>query len=334
MVIFMDSTKTLFHRARRNRIHKQMRALLQETVLTSQDFVQPFFVVEGSNVREEIKSLPHVYRYSIDLLLSQVHKTLEAKIPAILLFARTPEEKKDASASYVREEDALLYRAVRAIKARFPEIVVWADVALDPFTDHGHDGIIDERGEVLNDETVEILCEMAGYLSDAGVDFVAPSDMMDGRVFAIRSYLDSLGHHRTGIVSYAAKYASCFYGPFRDALGSGLKKGDKKGYQLNPANVKEALLEAKLDEKEGADMLIVKPALCYLDVLNKISLDSRLPVGAYHVSGEYAMAYAAEEKGWLDAKDVLFESCLSIKRAGAGFIISYAANTLAPSLMS
>jgi porphobilinogen synthase len=317
-----------FYRARRNRLHPQTRALLQETVLTPQDFVQPLFVKEGKG-EEAIASLPNVYRHGIDSLLKQVHKALEAQIPAILLFACTPEEKKDPFASYAKEEDSLLYRAVSEVKKRFPEIVVWADVALDPFTDHGHDGIVNESGEVLNDETVEILCEMAGLLADAGVDSVAPSDMMDGRVAAIRSFLDKRGDYRTGIVSYAAKYASSFYGPFRDALGSGLKKGDKKGYQLNPANSREALLEAALDEEEGADLLIVKPALCYLDVLYRISEKARIPVGVYHVSGEYAMAYAAHEKGWLDAKQVLYESCLSLKRAGARFIISYAAQMLA-----
>lgn len=315
-------------RPRRNRKNQAIRSLTQETRLHPNNFVAPLFILEGNNRQEEIKSMPFVYRQSIDLLLNQVEKLLNKGVLAVDLFPVIPKEQKDAFGSESLNENNLLAKAVIALKTRFPELLVMVDIALDPFTDHGHDGLINDQGEILNDETVQALLNMSLILAEKGADIIAPSDMMDGRVSYLRKGLDKHGFKDVGILAYAAKYASSFYGPFRDALGSAPKFGDKKTYQMNPANAREALLEASLDEQEGADILLVKPALPYLDIISKLREKTNLPIAAYHVSGEYAMAVAAGQNGWVDTDKVLFESLLSIKRAGADFILTYAASRI------
>jgi porphobilinogen synthase len=315
----------MIRRPRRNRKSSALRTLTQETRLVPSDLIVPLFVIEGYKVREPISSMPGVNRYSIDYLVEEVKASYRLGIRAVLLFPVVPAERKDAKGTEGVRKGNLLQAAVRAIKSEVPEICVMTDVALDPYTDHGHDGIVSNSGEVLNDDTLEVLGEMALVHAEAGADVVAPSDMMDGRVLYIRDLLDKNGHQNVNILSYTAKYASALYGPFREALFSAPKFGDKKTYQMNPANVREALLEGALDEAEGADMLLVKPALPYLDVLTKIRERTTLPLGAYHVSGEYSMVMAAAEKGWLDANSVMYENILSIKRAGADYIFTYGA---------
>jgi porphobilinogen synthase len=270
--------------------------------------------------------MPGIYRYPLCHLLKEVESLVALGIPAVDLFTVVPSELKDPLGTEALNEKNLLCRAVRLIKSAFPELCVMVDVALDPFTDHGHDGVVDAAGQILNDETVQQLVGMSTLAAAAGADVIAPSDMMDGRVAAIRTGLDENGFQDCSILAYSAKYASAFYGPFRDALGSAPKFGDKKSYQLQSANVREALLEAELDVQEGADMLLVKPALAYLDIIYRLKETSNLPVGAYHVSGEYAMLLAAAEKGWIDADRALAESLIAIKRAGADFIFTYAAH--------
>lgn len=318
----------LIQRPRRLRRSESIRQLVEETHLLPHHLVSPLFVVEGTGKREPISSLPEVYRYSIDTLLHEIESLAKLGIRAIDLFPYIPKERKDSAGSESLREDNLLHQTIKAVKKEFPEICVMADVALDPYTDHGHDGIIDENGVVLNDTTVETLAAMSLRLAETGVDVIAPSDMMDGRVGAIRRTLDQAGFSEVAILSYAAKYASALYGPFRDALHSAPSFGDKKSYQMNPANIREALREARLDEEEGADILMVKPALSYLDVITKIRADTTLPIAAYHVSGEYAMVMAAHEKGWLNAEKVFKEQFLSIRRAGADFILTYAAKQI------
>lgn len=309
-------------RPRRNRSTAAIRQLVEETTLRPQDFVMPFFIVEGEGRKEEIGSLPGVFRLSLDLILREAERLHRQGVPAIALFPAIASELKNDHGAEALNERGLIPRALEVIKQEIPSLCLITDVALDPFTSHGHDGVVDNEGNVLNDETVEILCRMAALLGAAGADIVAPSDMMDGRVGAIRNYLDRQELHNVAILSYAVKYASALYSPFRDAVGSSLKFGDKKTYQMNPANVREAVREAKLDVAEGADMVMVKPALFYLDVIAKIRQEVDIPVAAYHVSGEYAMVMAAEN--WLDTSKVFYESLLSIKRAGADFIFSYA----------
>lgn len=311
-------------RPRRNRMSEAIRSLACETRLHPGDFVAPFFLVPGENQRIPIASMPGIERLSIDLLLKRLENLRPMGINTIDLFPVIPPELKDSMGSEALNPDGLLMQAIRAIKAEQPDLCVMIDVALDPYTDHGHDGIV-ENGKILNDPTVSVLAEMSLLAAEAGADFIAPSDMMDGRVRAIRETLDDRDYEHVGIMSYTAKYASAFYGPFRDALSSAPKFGDKKTYQMNPANRREALREAALDEAEGADMLMVKPALAYLDVICQLREVSTLPIGAYHVSGEYAMVMAAAEKGWMDAPKALHESLLSIKRSGADFIFSYVA---------
>jgi len=273
--------------------------------------------------------MPEVFRQSIDLLVQEVQEAHELGVQAIDLFPYIPADKKDARGSEALRQGNLLQQAVAAIKKSTPEMCVMVDIALDPYTSHGHDGLINEKGKVLNDETIEILAQMSVLAADAGADVVAPSDMMDGRIAYIRQALDQGGFSDVSICSYAAKYASAFYGPFRDALGSAPQSGDKKTYQMNPANSREALMEASLDELEGADMLLIKPGLPCLDIVSKVREQTDLPLGAYHVSGEYAMVMAAAQNGWLDGDEVLAESLLSIKRAGADFIFTYAAKRMA-----
>ncbi|MDF2549491.1 MAG: hemB [Chlamydiales bacterium] len=323
----------LSKRPRRNRKNAQMRALIQETRLHPSHFVAPLFVLEGEKRREAISSMPGVERLSIDNLLKEVEELMRLNVRAVDLFCVTPESKKDASGSEGYTSNNLLQQAIRALKKEFPELLVMADIALDPFTSHGHDGIIDSEGYVLNDITLSALAKMSLLAAEAGVDIVAPSDMMDGRVAFIREQLDQAGFTQVGILAYSAKFASAFYGPFRDALQSQLKVGDKQSYQLSPANSREALLEAFLDEAESADLLLVKPALPYLDILHQIKERTLLPVGAYQVSGEYAMIHAAAERGWIDREKALYESLLSIRRAGADFIFTYAAKEMAKMLL-
>lgn len=319
----------LMRRPRRNRQSAAIRALTEETALRPANFVAPLFVVEGEKQQQPIDSLPGVYRYSIDTLLREVEALYSLGIRAVDLFMVIPSELKDWEGTEAWRSGNLLQRAVAALKQQIPEMCVMVDIALDPYTEHGHDGLVNDRQEIMNDATLEALAKMSLLAAEAGADMIAPSDMMDGRVAYIRRELDRCGFHQTGILAYAAKYASAFYGPFRNVLNSNLKFGNKKTYQMNPANIREALLECRLDEEEGADMLLIKPALPYLDVLAKVRVQTQLPLGAYHVSGEYAMVMAAAEKGWLNADAILAESLLSIKRAGADFIFTYAAYRMA-----
>lgn len=321
----LDLTK----RPRRNRKSAAIRELVQETRLHPSNFVSPLFIMEGENKKEEIKGMPGVFRLSLDLALKECEELFQKGIRGVDLFTLVPDEKKNAQGSEALRVGNLLQTATRAIKKEIPDICVMVDVALDPFTNHGHDGVVDKEGNILNDETVAMLGMMSALAADAGADIIAPSDMMDGRVSHIRRTLDQHGFIDVSILSYAVKYASSFYGPFRNALNSAPKFGDKKTYQMNPANCREALLECTLDEWEGADMLMVKPALPYLDILAKIREQSDLPLAAYHVSGEYAMLMAAHQNGWINGDLVLMESLLSIKRAGANFILTYGAKRAA-----
>lgn len=319
----------ILKRLRRNRKSDSLRTLLSETTLLARHLVAPLFVLEGANRKEPIQSLPSVNRLSIDLLVKEVQELYSLGIRAVDLFPYIPKEKKNASAAEALHGDNLLCKALKILKKEIPEMCLMADIALDPYTDHGHDGVINSEGVILNDETICALAQMSLIAAEAGADLVAPSDMMDGRVSFIRSALDQSGFEQVGILSYAAKYASALYGPFREALHSAPKFGDKKSYQMNPANVREALLECSYDEEEGADILLIKPALSYLDVIVKVRGKTNLPIAAYHVSGEYAMVKAAAEKGWLDGEKVLLEHLLSIKRAGADFILTYASKEIA-----
>ena len=312
----------MLQRPRRNRKTASIRSLCQETLICPEDFIMPFFVLEGEKRREENPSLPGLSKLSKDEIVKEALILHKAGVPAVLLFPG--ECKKDLLGSEALSFKGAIPETVRLLKKEIPSLCVICDVALDPYTTHGHDGIIDSHGYVLNDETVDILSRMSLMLAESGSDFIAPSDMMDGRVLAIRQKLDSKNFTNVGILSYTAKYASSLYGPFRDTLGSQLKHGDKKSYQMDPRNIREALREAKLDEEEGADILMVKPALFYLDVITKMKESTNLPICAYHVSGEYAMVMAAHEKGYLDADKTFLEALISIKRAGADFMISYA----------
>jgi len=319
----------LTHRPRRLRRTDALRRMVQETTLSANDFIYPMFVMEGENQKVEVPSMPGCYRYSLDLLLREIAEVYALGIPAIALFPVVPDEKKDETGTESYNPEGLIPRTVAAIKAQTPDITVITDVALDPYTSHGHDGVLDESGYILNDVTVDVLCKMAVAQARAGADMVAPSDMMDGRIGAIREALEEEGFINVCIMAYSAKYASAYYGPFRDALGSAPKSGDKKTYQMDPANATEAIREVELDIAEGADIVMVKPALPYLDIISKVREISELPVAAYNVSGEYAMIKAAGEKGWIDEKKVILETLLSIKRAGADVILTYFAKEAA-----
>lgn len=312
-------------RPRRNRRSTAIRSLVQETALSPADLVAPLFVVPGQKRKEELEKLPQVFRYSVDELVREAEALHRKGLPAVALFPIIEPEKKDPTGQESLNEKGIIPEAIRILKKELPSLCVISDIALDPFTSHGHDGVIGENNEVHNDRSVELLSRMALLHAHCGVDFVAPSDMMDGRVRAIRKLLDSHEKQDTGILSYTAKFASSLYGPFRDTLRSKPAFGDKRGYQMNPANIREALLEATLDAEEGADILMVKPGLFYLDVISKIKDALHLPVCAYHVSGEYAMVIAAHDRGYLDATAVFLESLLCLKRAGADFIFTYAA---------
>ena len=320
-------------RMRRNRVSDFRRRLVAENSLTVNDLIYPVFVLEGEQQREVVPSMPGVERKSIDLLLDECAELVELGVPLVALFPVTPASVKSEMAEAAYDDDGLAQRAVRAIKAKFPQLGVMTDVALDPFTIHGQDGIIDESGYVLNDITTDVLVKQALSHARAGADMVAPSDMMDGRIGAIRDALEREGFSSTQIMAYSAKYASAFYGPFRDAVGSAgnLKGGDKKTYQMDPANRLEALHEIALDIEEGADMVMVKPGMPYLDIVREVKDQFKVPTFAYQVSGEYAMLQAAIENGWL-ANDVVQESLLAFKRAGADGILTYFAKQIAREL--
>ncbi len=325
----LSSTRIILtQRPRRNRKSAALRSMLRETSLLPSNFILPQFVVEGKNVKSAIASMPGVFRYSRDLIVKQAREAFKLGIPAIALFPALPEKLKDKTATESLNPDGLLQATIADIKNAVPEITVITDVAMDPYSSDGHDGYV-ENGRILNDITLRILGEMALAQAKAGADMVAPSDMMDGRIGYIRKVLDENGYTETGILSYAVKYASAFYGPFREALDSAPKHGDKKTYQMDPANTREALREVKLDIAEGADIVMVKPALIYLDIIAKVKAAVDVPVAAYQVSGEYAMLMAAAKMGWLDEKKAMEEALLSIKRAGADIILSYYAIEMA-----
>lgn len=309
-------------RPRRNRKSQAIRSLMRETTLNPSNLILPLFLKEGKEVRESIKSMPGVYRQSLDQCFVTIKESLEHGVQAIALFPVINEIKKDKYATESKNKNGLLHQSIKAIKDAFPEVLVITDVAMDPYSSDGHDGLVRD-GKILNDETLEILCEQALSQAEVGADFVAPSDMMDGRVGVIRKALDENGFIETGILSYCAKYASSFYGPFREALNSAPRFGDKKTYQMDPANSREALREARLDAFEGADILMVKPGLPYLDVIAKLKSHTDLPIAAYQVSGEYAMVMAAHQNGWLDGAKVMMESLLCFRRAGADMILTY-----------
>ncbi|MFM6311784.1 MAG: porphobilinogen synthase, partial [Dolichospermum sp.] len=317
------SSQSLLKRPRRLRRTETLRRMVRETILTVDDLIYPVFVMEGEGEKVEISSMPGCYRFSLDLLLKEIAEVSQLGINAVAIFPVIPEKDKDETGSESYNQQGLVQETVKAIKKLVPEIIVITDVALDPFTTHGHDGLVDENGIILNDPTIEVLVKMALSQAEAGTDFVAPSDMMDGRIGAIRQALDAEGYINVGILAYSAKYASAYYGPFRDALDSAPKFGDKKTYQMDLANAKEALKEVKLDIAEGADIIMVKPALAYLDIICQVKLATNLPVAAYNVSGEYAMIKAAAQKGWVDEKKVILETLTSMKRAGADLILTY-----------
>jgi porphobilinogen synthase len=305
-----------------------IRAMVEETKIGTEHLIYPLFLKDGNNVKEEIASLPTNYRWSIDLLLKEMEECISYGVMSYDLFPAVDDSLKDKIGSYSWAEDNFYLKAIRKIKETFPEVVLMSDVALDPYSSDGHDGLV-ENGKILNDETLPLLNRMAVAQAQAGIDIVGPSDMMDGRVGSIREALDTNGYTDVSIMSYTAKYASAFYGPFRDALNSAPKSGDKKTYQMNPANKREALLEAELDVNEGADMIMVKPAMCYLDIIHVLKENFTVPVTAYNVSGECAMIYAAAEKGWINYELAVNELLVSIRRAGADGILTYFAKDFA-----
>jgi porphobilinogen synthase len=313
-------------RLRRSRSHSWMRRMVAEHQVTVDDLIWPVFVTEGENHREDIASMPGVSRFSLDLLVKEIETAAALGIPAVALFPVVPAAKKTADGKEAYNPDNLVCRTIRLLKDAVPDIGIICDVALDPYTSHGHDGLMGEDGTILNDETVEVLIRQSLCQAEAGVDIIAPSDMMDGRIGAIRAGLDTQGFTDTALLAYSAKYASAFYGPFRDAVGSGaFLKGDKKTYQMDPANSDEALREVALDIAEGADMVMVKPGLPYLDIIRRVKDAFAVPTFAYQVSGEYAMLQAAAKNGWLSYEKTLMETLLSFKRAGADGILTYAA---------
>ena len=314
-------------RNRRLRITESMRSLVRETILSPNDFIVPLFVVEGKGVKEEIASMPNYYRLSLDLLEKEAKELWKLGLKSVLLFVKVDDKLKDNTGKEALNPDGLMQRAIKTVKNAVPEMLVMTDVALDPFSAYGHDGIVSE-GIILNDDSSAVLAEMSLSHAQAGADVIAPSDMMDGRIFEIRTLLEDEGFHNTGIMAYSAKYASAFYGPFRDALDSApvdLKNipKDKKTYQMDFANREEAIRETIMDIEEGADIVMVKPGLCYLDIVREIKNEVNVPVAVYQVSGEYSMLKAAAEKGWLDHDAVMMEQITAIKRAGASMIASY-----------
>ena len=318
----------MYTRPRRNRKSSAIRAMVEETKIGSEHLIYPIFLKDGTNVKEEISSLPNNFRWSIDRLLPEIESCMKLGVMTYDLFPAVEEHLKDKTATYSYAEDNFYLHAIRKLKETFPEILLMSDVAMDPYSSDGHDGLV-ENGIILNDETLPILSKMSLAQAQAGIDIIGPSDMMDGRVGSIRETLDINGFTDVSIMSYSVKYASAFYGPFRDALNSAPKHGDKKTYQMNPANKREALLEAELDFMEGADMLMVKPALCYLDVIHLLKENFNIPITAYNVSGECAMVYAAAANGWLNYDLEISEMLLSMRRAGADAILTYFAKDFA-----
>lgn len=318
----------MYARPRRNRKNSAIRSMVEETKLGVENLIYPVFLLDGKGIKTEVKSMPSNFRWSLDLLIPEIESCMNLGIRTFDLFPAVDESLKDKTATYSYAEENFYLHAIRTLKEKFPEMVLMSDVAMDPYSSDGHDGLV-ENGEIVNDKTLPILAKMAVAQAQAGVDIIGPSDMMDGRVGFIRDALDDAGFENTSIMSYSVKYASAFYNPFRDALDSAPKSGDKKTYQMNPANKREALIEAELDYAEGADMLMVKPALCYLDVIHLLKENFNIPITAYNVSGECAMVYAAAQNGWLNYEAVMYEMLLSIKRAGADGILTYFAKDFA-----
>ncbi|MBT4087416.1 MAG: porphobilinogen synthase [Deltaproteobacteria bacterium] len=316
-------TITLTSRPRRNRVSDSIRSLVRENNLQVTDLIMPLFIIEGTNIQQPVASMPGISRLSLDLIVKECQTLHQLGVPAVVLFPALDDTRKDTRASESANANGLYQRTIPAIKAAVPEMTVMTDVAMDPYSSDGHDGYVLENGVIDNDITLPILAEMSVSQARAGADIIAPSDMMDGRVGYIREALDDAGFTHVGILAYSAKFASAYYGPFREALESAPKHGDKKTYQMDPANVKEAIREALLDIDEGADMVMVKPGLPYLDVIRAVSEVSEVPVAVYNVSGEYAMVKAAGLKGWIDYKNVVLETLLGFKRAGASMILSY-----------
>lgn len=311
-----------YNRPRRLRSNETLRNLIKETTISPSDFLVPLFIISGENKIEEISSMPNYFKRSIDLTLKQIESLRKLGLNSFLMFAQIDDKLKDNYGKEAVNKDGLMQRSIREIKNKFPDVLLMTDVALDPYSIHGHDGVV-ENGKIINDATIEILSNMSLTHVKAGADFVAPSDMMDGRVKIIRETFESNGYHNAGIMSYSAKYASCFYGPFRDALNSRPGFGDKKEYQMDFSNRYEALREVNLDIKEGADIVMVKPGISYLDIIRDLKNNSNIPVSTYQVSGEYAMIKLAAKQGWIDEDQAILETSIAFKRAGASFIASY-----------
>jgi porphobilinogen synthase len=310
------------NRNRRLRTTETLRNLIRENTITADDFLVPLFVVEGKNKKQEIKSMPNYFKMSIDLILKEIKLLHSLGLKSVLLFAQVEENLKDNYGTEAINKNGLMQRAIKSIKDKFPDILIMSDVALDPYSSYGHDGVV-ENGLIVNDITNDILAKMSLSHVEAGADFVAPSDMMDGRVKSIRMMLEKEGHHNSGIMSYSAKYASSFYGPFRDALDSKPGFGDKKTYQMDTGNREEAINEVRNDVEEGADIIMIKPGISYLDIIRDIKNNFNIPISAYQVSGEYAMIKAASKNGWIDENQTILETSIAFKRAGASFIASY-----------
>jgi porphobilinogen synthase len=321
-------------RPRRNRVSENIRNMVRENSLSPSDLIMPLFVIEGENKRQLVESMPGIDRLSPDLIVEKCRELSDLSVPGVVLFPAHGDDKKDPMATESANDKGLYQRTLRLVKEAVPELTLITDVAMDPYNSDGHDGVVSKNGEIINDETLPILAKMAVSQAKAGADIIAPSDMMDGRVGYIREALDEAGFSNVGIMAYSAKYASAYYGPFRDALDSAPKHGDKKTYQMDPANVREAVREAMLDIDEGADMVMVKPGLPYLDVIRAVSEVSDVPVAVYNVSGEYAMVKAAGLKGWVDYEKVVLETMLAFKRAGADVILTYHAGEVASWLNS
>jgi len=316
-------------RPRRNRKSESIRSLVRETTLTVDDLLYPLFVIDGHSKKIEVDSMPGIFRYSLDMLLKEVGECVKLGIKSFVVFPSLPDSIKDSYATESTNSEGLYLQTLYSLKKEFPHIALMTDVAMDPYSSDGHDGLV-KNGEILNDETLEILGNMALSQAQAGADILGPSDMMDGRIGYIREILDGHNYTDVSIMSYAAKYASAYYGPFRDALDSAPKFGDKKTYQMDPANKNEALVEAQLDYEEGADFLMVKPALAYMDIIHLLKENFPVPIAAYNVSGEYAMVKAAAQKGWIDGDAVALETLLGLKRAGSDIILTYFAKEIAP----
>ena len=318
----------MYQRPRRNRKSPAIRNMVRETSMCADNLIYPLFIVDGKGVKQKVSSMPGNFRWSLDTLLPEIEECIKLGLNSFVLFPALEDALKDSNATYSYDEANFYLKAIREIKKQFPEACLMSDVAMDPYSSDGHDGFVQE-GKILNDETLPILAKMALAQAEAGIDIIGPSDMMDGRIGYIREELDAAGFDQTSIMSYSAKYASAFYGPFRDALDSAPKAGDKKTYQMDPANKYEAILEAEIDVAEGADFLMVKPALCYLDIIHILKERFDVPISAYNVSGECAMLHAAAQNGWIEYDNAMQEMLLSIKRSGADIILTYFAKDYA-----